>query len=68
MMLNCYGCKNKNTHKCAICVGWNQYEYNTLINPVLAMDIDKEMKMLAKHALNKIFGVESSERRESNEN
>lgn len=65
-MLNCYGCINKNTNACRGCVGWDQYESNTLINPVLAMDIDKEMKMLAKHALNKIFGVESSERRENN--
>lgn len=29
------------------------------------MDIDKEMKMLAKHAMNKIFGVERIERREN---
>jgi hypothetical protein len=64
-MLSCYGCKNKNTYACRGCVGWSHYESNTLINPVLAMDIDKEMKMLAKHALNKMFGVESSERREN---
>lgn len=66
MMLNCYVCKNKNTNACRGCVGWNRYESNTLINPVLAMDIDKEMKMLAKHTLNKMFGVESLERRENN--
>lgn len=65
-MLSCNGCKNRNTWRCVKCVGWNKYESNTLINPVLAMDIDKEMKMLAKHALNKTFGVESSERRENN--
>lgn len=64
-MISCNGCKNRNTHKCGICVGLDQYESNTLINPVLAMDIDKEMKMLAKHALNKTFGVESLERREN---
>lgn len=29
------------------------------------MDIDKEMKMLAKHAMNKMFGVERVERREN---
>lgn len=62
-MLNCYGCKNINTYKCGECVGWNRYESNTLINPVLAMNIDKEMKMLAKAGLNKIFGVENMERK-----
>lgn len=63
-MLSCYGCKNKNTNACRGCVGWIHYESDTLINPVLAMDIDKEMKLLAK--LRKILGVESSERRENN--
>lgn len=66
-MISCCGCKHRNCMQyCACCVGWDKYESNTLINPVLAMDIDKEMKMLAKHTLNKIFGVESSERRENN--
>lgn len=66
-MLNCYRCKNKNTNACRGCFGWSQYESNTLINPVLAMDIDKEMKMLAKHALlNMKLGVESLERRKNN--
>lgn len=62
-MLSCDGCKNKNTHKCGICVGWSQYESNTLINPVLAMDIDKEMKLLAKAALNNMFGAKNAERK-----
>lgn len=64
-MLSCYGCKNKNTNACRGCVGWSHYESDTLINPVLAMNIDKEIKMLDKHALNRMFGVESSERREN---
>lgn len=63
-MLSCCGCKNKSANACRDCVGWIHYESDTLINPVLAMDIDKEMKMLAK--LRKILGVESSERRENN--
>lgn len=62
-MLSCYGCKNKNTYVCRCCVGWNRYESNTLINPILAMDVDKEMKMMAKAGLNKIFGVENAERK-----
>lgn len=61
-MLSCNGCLRKYTYFCKTCVGWNKYESDTLINPVLAMDIDKEMKMLA----NKLFGVESLERRENN--
>lgn len=66
-MLNCYGCKNKSTYACRGCVGWSHYESDTLINPVLAMDIDKEMKMLAEYALlNMKLGVESLERRETN--
>lgn len=65
-MISCCGCKHRNCPQyCACCVGWDKYESNTLINPVLAMDIDKEMKMLAKHAMNKIFGVERVERREN---
>lgn len=62
-MLSCNGCKNKNTYACRGCVGWNRYESNTLINPILAMDIDKEMKMLAKTGLNKIFGAKNAERK-----
>lgn len=62
-MLSCYGCKNKNTYACRVCVGWNRYESNTLINPTLAIDIDKEIKMLAKAGLNKIFGVKNTERK-----
>lgn len=62
-MLSCYGCKNRNAYKCHGCVGWNRYESNTLINPTLAMDINKEMKMLAKAGLNKIFGTNNAERK-----
>lgn len=61
----CIGCKNRNTWGCVNCVGGNKYVSDTLINQALAMDIDKEMKMLAKHALSKMFLVESSERREN---
>lgn len=62
-MLSCNGCKNRNTYECRTCVGWRKYESNTLINQQLAMDIDKEMKMLAKAGLNKIFGAKNAERK-----
>lgn len=62
-MLSCRGCKNRNTYKCVKCIGWSKYESDTLINPVLAMDIDKEMKMLTKDVLNKIFGAKNVERK-----
>ena len=68
-MISCCRCKHRNCPQyCACCVGWSHYESDTLINPVLAMDIDKEMKMLAKHkhTLNKMFGLERLERRENN--
>lgn len=47
-MLSCNGCKNKNTWRCADCVGWNKYTSDTLMNPTLAIDISKEMKLLDK--------------------
>lgn len=62
-MLSCYGCMYKNTSVCTGCVGWSNYESNTLMNPALAMDIDKEMKMLAKAGLNNLFGVKNAERK-----
>lgn len=62
-MTTCYGCKNRNTWRCENCIGWNKYVSDTLINPALAMDIDKEMKMLAKAGLNKIFGAKNAERK-----
>ncbi len=62
-MSNYYGCKNRNTYKCGECVGWNKYESNTLINPVLAMDINREMRMLHKAALNGLFGFKNAERK-----
>lgn len=62
-MLSCNGCKNRNTWRCENCIGWNKYASNTLINQQLAMDIDKEMKMLAKAGLNKIFGTKNAERK-----
>lgn len=62
-MLNCYGCKNRNTYKCGECVGWNRYESDTLVNPVLAMDTDKGIKMLAKCSLNVLFGAKNAERK-----
>lgn len=45
-MLNCNGCKNKNTYKCEVCVGWDKYESDILIKPTLAVDISCEMKQL----------------------
>ena len=51
-MLSCNGCKNRNTSACRNCVGWNRYESNTLINTELAIDIDKEMKLIEKRMLN----------------
>ena len=62
-MLSCYRCKNRNTSACQQCIGWDRYESDTLINPVLAMDINKEMRMLAKAGLNSLFGVKSVERK-----
>lgn len=62
-MSSCIGCKNRSTWRCENCVGWNRYVSDTLINPALAMDIDKEMKMLAKVDLNSLFGVKSVERK-----
>lgn len=58
-MLSCYGCKNRNTLACYQCIGRDRYESDTLINPVLAMDINKEMRMPAKAGLNSLFGVKS---------
>lgn len=62
-MMSCNGCKNRNTWRCVNCVGWNKYASDILTNPALAMDIDKEMKMLAKAGLNSLFGVKSVERK-----
>lgn len=62
-MLSCNGCKNRNTYVCRGCVGLNRYESNTLMNPTLAIDIDKEMKMLAKAGLNDLFGIKNAERK-----
>lgn len=62
-MLSCNGCKNRNTYACRGCVGWNHYVSDTIYNHTLAMDIDKEMKMLAKAGLNNLFGVKNAERK-----
>lgn len=62
-MLTCNGCKNRNTYECRTCVGWDKYESNSLIYQQLAIDIDKEMKMLAKAGSNKIFGTKNAERK-----
>ena len=62
-MTTCYGRKNRYTYECRTCVGWNRYASDTLMNTQLAMDIDKEMKMLAKAGLNKIFGTKNTERK-----
>lgn len=55
-MMNCNGCKNRNSWRCSECVGWNRYESNTLMNPQLGMDIDKELKMLADYTIKNVFG------------
>lgn len=55
-MMNCNGCKNRNSWRCSECVGWNRYESNTLMNPQLDMDIDKELKMLADYTIKNVFG------------
>lgn len=62
-MLSCNGCIRRNTYACRTCVGWDGYESNTLMNPILAINIDKEMKMLAKAGLNKNFGTNNAERK-----
>lgn len=62
-MLSCNGCIHRNSSQCGECVGWDRYESNTISNPILAVDIDREMRMLAKAGLNKIFGVESVKRK-----
>lgn len=62
-MLSCNGCIHRNTYSCRTCVGWDGYESNTLMNPILAINIDKEMKMLAKAGLNKNFGTNNAERK-----
>lgn len=62
-MLSCNGCKNRNTYACRGCVGWNHYVSDTIYNHTLAMDIDKEIKMLAKAGLNNLFGVKNAERK-----
>lgn len=61
--MSCIGCKHRNTWRCENCIGWDKYASDTLTNPALAMDIDKEMKMLAKVYLNSLFGVKSVERK-----
>ncbi len=62
-MLGCDGCMHKNTYACRSCVGWNRYEPNTLINPTIVMNIDKEIEMMVKASLNNIFGVKNAERK-----
>lgn len=62
-MMSCNGYKNRNTWRCETCIECSKYTSDTLTNPQLAMDIDKEMKMLAKAGLNKIFGVQNAERK-----
>lgn len=54
-MRGCNGCIHRNTYTCMGCVGWNRYESNTLINQDLAMDISREMMMLAEFSSNNIF-------------
>lgn len=62
-MLSCNGCKNRNTYACVGCVGWNRYVSDATTLHTLAMDIDKEMKMLAKAGLNNLFGIKNVERK-----
>lgn len=58
----CNKCINKSATNCSKCVGWNRFESASLsFNPKL--DIDKEMKMLAKYTLNDIFATKIKERK-----
>ena len=61
-MMSCNDCKNRNTWICNCCVGWNRYDpIIPAFNP--KVNIDKEMKMLAKVALNNMFGAKNTERK-----
>lgn len=61
-MMSCNDCKNRNTRICNCCVGWNRYDpIIPAFNP--KVNIDKEMKMLAKAALNNMFGTKNAERK-----
>lgn len=61
-MMSCNDCKNRNTWICNCCVGWNRYDpIIPAFNP--KVNIDKEMKMLAKAALNNMFGTKNAERK-----
>lgn len=61
-MMNCIGCKNRNSNACWDCVGWNKYNP---ISPAFSpkVNIDREMKLLAKAAMNNMFGVKNAERK-----
>lgn len=61
-MTSCNGCGYRNTPTCKGCVGWNRYK-STFASSIPHIDISKEMEMLAKYALNDIFGVKNVERK-----
>lgn len=61
-MTSCNGCGYRNTPFACRCVGWNRYK-STFASSIPHIDISKEMEMLAKYALNDIFGVKSVERK-----
>lgn len=56
-MMSCNGCKNRNTWRCTDCVGWNKYASDILMNQTVAINIDKEMKLLDKAEKLSIFAV-----------
>lgn len=61
--MNCLGCKNRNNGViCGDCIGYDLYVSNEL-TAEKSTDISKEMKMLAKFALNNVFGVQNTERK-----
>lgn len=61
-MTSCNGCGHRNTPTCKGCVGRNRYK-STSTSPIPHVDISKEMEMLAKYALNDVFGVKNAERK-----
>lgn len=61
-MMSCNGCGNRNTSTCNVCIGRNRYRpIAPVFNP--SIDISKEMTMLAKYALNSVYGVKNAERK-----
>lgn len=62
-MRGCNGCKHRLSKEyCECCVGWDKFEgVNPEFNP--KVDIDRELKLLAKAGLNSFFGVQKPDMR-----